>query len=188
MTTDQRKRLAKQPITWTGDLMDDCSAKWAGLLLRAEWMDEDYWWWSVYDMQKGEITIEDSTEHDQRFIGGDITRKKAESIAINYITAITSEATAKYLIAETFKITKRGLALTGYITEGNVSIGDIIEFPASSILRLRKIIGIEDIRNVYKPTINTGLLLQCNSDFEIDELAKWQPNNIIATIYKSAQG
>jgi hypothetical protein len=34
---------------WFGDLNDDCSANWAGLTLRAEEMDENYWWWCVYD-------------------------------------------------------------------------------------------------------------------------------------------
>ena len=38
MTTDERQVLAKGRITWRGDLSDDCSADWAGLLLRAEWM------------------------------------------------------------------------------------------------------------------------------------------------------
>ena len=32
---------------WYGDLDDDCAAKWAGFLLRAEWMDDNIWWWAV---------------------------------------------------------------------------------------------------------------------------------------------
>jgi len=83
--TPQRKELAKFPIIWTGDLADDCTALWAGLMLRAEWMDEDYWWWAVYDMENNETTIEDSTEYDARFIGGDAARNKAESVAKKYI-------------------------------------------------------------------------------------------------------
>ncbi|MBK6839000.1 MAG: hypothetical protein IPG90_12735 [Bacteroidetes bacterium] len=71
MTSEERKILARQPIVWTGDLSDDCTAEWAGLMLRAEWMDEDYWWWAVYDMQKDEITIDDSNEYDIKFIGGE---------------------------------------------------------------------------------------------------------------------
>lgn len=85
MTMDERKILAKEPIIWTGDLSDDCTAKWAGLMLRAEWMDEDYWWWAVYDMQKNERAIEDSNEDEIKFIGGDAARKKAESVAKRYI-------------------------------------------------------------------------------------------------------
>jgi hypothetical protein len=69
-------------------LNDDCLAQWAGLLLRAEWMDEDNWWWAVYDMEKSEIAIEDSNEYDQRFIGGEVTRQKAESIAKKYLTEL----------------------------------------------------------------------------------------------------
>ena len=43
MTEKERIVLAQKPIMWTGNLDDDCTARWAGLLLRAEWMDEDYW-------------------------------------------------------------------------------------------------------------------------------------------------
>ena len=50
----------EQPIIWEGDVEDDCLARWEGLLLRAEWMDDDYWWWCVYDMEKDEIQIEAS--------------------------------------------------------------------------------------------------------------------------------
>jgi hypothetical protein len=42
-------------IVWEGDLDDDCTARWEGLMLRAEAMSEDKdghgenWWWAVYD-------------------------------------------------------------------------------------------------------------------------------------------
>ena len=76
---------ASEPIVWKGDLDDDCTAVWAGLMLRAEWMDEDYWWWAVYDMQQNEITIDSSDEYDIRFTGGEAARAKAESVAIAYL-------------------------------------------------------------------------------------------------------
>ena len=186
MTTDERKTLAKQSITWTGDLSDDCTAKWAGLMLRAEWMDEDYWWWAVYDMQKEEASIDDSNNYTDRFIGGEITRQKAESVAREYLTEITTrQETAKYLIADTFKITGRGLVFAGYITDGLVSIGDTIEFVALSSMFQRRIIGIEGITKSQPDKINTGLLIKCNNEAEIDELRNWKPGNIIAIIYKT---
>src|SRR5687768_4935409 len=82
---EKRKLLANEPIIWTGDLNDDCTAEWAGLMLRAEWMDEDYWWWAVYDQQQNEVTIDCSNEYDKRFIGGEMARKKAEEVARLYI-------------------------------------------------------------------------------------------------------
>ncbi len=85
MIDEKRKILTKEPIVWTGDLSDDCTALWAGLMLRAEWMDEDYWWWAVYDMQKNEVTIDSSNEYERRFVGGDIAREKAESVAKKYL-------------------------------------------------------------------------------------------------------
>jgi len=48
-------------------------------------MDEDWWWWSVYDMEDNEIQIDTSNEYDERFIGGEVARNKAESIARIYI-------------------------------------------------------------------------------------------------------
>jgi len=85
MTLSDRKILSRQSIEWKGNLSDDCTAEWSGLMLRAEWMDEDYWWWAVYDMQKNEITIDDSNEYEERFISGEAAREKAESVAKKYL-------------------------------------------------------------------------------------------------------
>ena len=86
MTTEERKILAKESaIVWKGDLLDDCTAEWAGLMLRAEWIDDNYWWWAVYDMQKNEMIIDTSNDYSVRFIGGEIARKKAEEVAKNYL-------------------------------------------------------------------------------------------------------
>ena len=68
-------------IIWKGDLDDDCTAEWQGLMLRAEWMDEDYLWWAVCDMRNGNIAAESSNEYEVSFIGGEAARAKAESVA-----------------------------------------------------------------------------------------------------------
>ena len=184
MTIEERIILSKQPITWTGDLADDCKATWAGLLLRAEWMDEDYWWWSVYDMQKNEVAIDNSNNHTERFIGGEVSRQMAESVAQQYIVQITNrQEVAKYFISDTFKITGRGLVFVGYILEGCVTLGNNIEFEVFSSLYQRKIIGIEGITYSSPNKVNTGLLLKCIHEEEIDELRNWKPENVIACIY-----
>ena len=85
MTLNERRELASLPISWKGDLTDDCSAEWAGLMLRAEWMDQDYWWWAVYDLQNNDEIVDDSNNYEQRFIGGEVSRKKAEEVAIAFI-------------------------------------------------------------------------------------------------------
>ncbi|MFN7495045.1 MAG: hypothetical protein ACK5RG_19155 [Cyclobacteriaceae bacterium] len=185
MSTDERKIGAKQPITWTGDLSDDCTATWAGLMLRAEQMDETHWWWAVYDMEKGGATIDDSNNYTERFRGGDISRQKAERVAQKYITEITNQKQlAKYIIENTFKITGRGIVFAGYITEGLVSVGDMIEFTAFSTLYQRKIMGVEGITKSQPDKINTGLLIKCGNDAEMDELKNWKPENTMAIIYK----
>ena len=85
MKTANKKRDFNQTIIWNGDLNDDCTAKWAGLMLRAEWMDQDYWWWCVYDMLDNENQIDSSNEYSERFIEGEKAREKAEEVAKNYL-------------------------------------------------------------------------------------------------------
>lgn len=81
----EKNRNFDQSIIWKGDLNDDCTARWSGLMLRAEWMDEDYWWWCVYDMLDDENQIDSSNEYDEQIIGGNKAREKAEEIARNYL-------------------------------------------------------------------------------------------------------
>jgi hypothetical protein len=76
----------QEPIVWRGDLQDDCLAHWAGLLLRAEWMDDDYWWWAVYDIQDAdEPQIDSSNDHDIQWTSGEQARSEAEAVARRYL-------------------------------------------------------------------------------------------------------
>lgn len=77
--------MQQEPIIWKGDLGDDCTAMWRGLMLRAEWMDEDYWWWAVYDMDNNEETIDSSNEHEERYTSGEAARRAAEDVAHWYL-------------------------------------------------------------------------------------------------------
>jgi hypothetical protein len=88
MSAFRKEREFNQPIIWEGDLNDDCTARWAGLMLRAEWMDKDHWWWCVYDMMDDENQIDSSNEHSERCISGNAARSKAEEVARNYIKDI----------------------------------------------------------------------------------------------------
>lgn len=73
-----------KPIVWTGDLNDDCTAIWNGLILRAEWMDEDIWWWAV-SINDGRLEeIVSSNNYETICIGGEKARKFAEQAAIKY--------------------------------------------------------------------------------------------------------
>jgi hypothetical protein len=82
---NKREKAITEPIVWTGDLNDDCTALWAGLMLRAEWMDENYWWWAVSkNWGKGD-EIDSSNAYDIRFIGGESARKAAENAAKKYL-------------------------------------------------------------------------------------------------------
>lgn len=88
MNVEERKILAEQSIAWQGDFSDDCSAHWAGLLLRAEWMDHHYWWWAVYDMADNEKTIDSSNLREEKCISGTSAREIAQSVARAYIEDI----------------------------------------------------------------------------------------------------
>ena len=92
---------------------------------------------------------------------------------------------AKYLIADTFKITGRGLVFAGIITEGMVSTGDIIEFTALGKILRKKITGVEHGNKPEPSERKTGLLIKCENEIEIDELRNWEPNNQMGLIYKS---
>lgn len=75
---------AENPIIWTGNLQDDCTAIWNGLILRAEWMEGDLWWWAV-SVNDGRVDeIDSSNEHQESCIGGANARKSAEEAAISY--------------------------------------------------------------------------------------------------------
>lgn len=88
MNREERKILAKQPIVWKGDLSDDCTAVWAGLMLRAEWMQGSLWWWAVYDKQGDDISIKSSNDYSEKCTSGKDAREKAEAIARNYISTL----------------------------------------------------------------------------------------------------
>ncbi len=83
-----KHRDMHSPIAWTGDLQDDCSAKFAGLVLRAEWMDNDLWWWCIYDMNNGGIQIDSSNNYNRRPNTGEVARKAAEHSAFKYLGII----------------------------------------------------------------------------------------------------
>lgn len=80
----QRTAALEAVPEWTGDLSDDCTATWAGLCLRAEWMDGTNWWWSVFD-SRTQIEINSSNRHEQRYESGEVAREAAENAAREFL-------------------------------------------------------------------------------------------------------
>lgn len=85
-----QQRAAKMEYPdWYGDLDDDCIAKWAGLLLRAEWINDDndgpVWWWAVSDIESDE-EIDSSYNHPPRPAArnGVEARRRAEMAAAGW--------------------------------------------------------------------------------------------------------
>jgi hypothetical protein len=75
---------AKLPIEWTGALHDDCTARWAGLSLRAEEMDRRAWRWTVYD-ERTTVVIIASWDNPKVARNGKQARAKAEAGARGWI-------------------------------------------------------------------------------------------------------
>lgn len=73
-----------EKVTWTGDLDDDCTALWAGLMLRAEWMDGSNWWWAALVIATG-CEIESSNDSDDPCVSGSDARSLAELVARDHI-------------------------------------------------------------------------------------------------------
>ena len=74
---------ARSPA-WTGDLNDDCSAEWKGLLVRAEWMDGSQWWWCVYDQVTGEQIASSDLVKAKECVSGPDARAAAEEAAFRF--------------------------------------------------------------------------------------------------------
>jgi hypothetical protein len=73
-------------ITWTGDLLDDCTAYFHGLLLRAEDMDGETWWWAVTQIETG-VEIESSNDSSTLIPDGVSAREAAEKCARKYLSS-----------------------------------------------------------------------------------------------------
>ena len=78
-------RNVKDPISWGGNLDDDCIAYWAQLVLRAESMGADQWWWAVIDDKNDGLEIASSNKNDQICRDGVAARAAAEKAARKYL-------------------------------------------------------------------------------------------------------
>jgi len=74
----------KAPVSWSGDLQTNCTARWAGLLLRAEQKSRTHWSWTVSD-SKTRAIIMDSRMSWARSTHGKKARQAAEQAARQYI-------------------------------------------------------------------------------------------------------
>lgn len=90
----------------------------------------------------------------------------------------------KYIIQNIFKIKGRGLVLAGYIEHGAIYVGDYIEFNALDKRRKRKITEVVGTTEANQDKTNTGLLIKCEGDNEMEELRTWRPNDDIGIILK----
>jgi hypothetical protein len=79
----------EQKIEWYGDLDDDCSARWRGLILRAEDMGGGWWWDVVLDKrvhpESSGDEIDSCWEHGGLVKDGPTARTAATAAALRYI-------------------------------------------------------------------------------------------------------
>ena len=81
---------SQKPPVWSGDLYDDCTALWAGFMLRAEWMVDDRWWWCVYE-EGSDDQKASSNDSEELCRSGDEARSAAEKAA-RQLLALRPEA------------------------------------------------------------------------------------------------
>ena len=81
-----------EPIQWSGDLNDDCTAIWGGMMLRAEKMDDNIWWWAVIGDEGHGDQIYSSNEEASECQSGDDARQKAESCAVDMLNSPTEKS------------------------------------------------------------------------------------------------
>jgi len=75
-------------IVWTGP-KNNKTARWEGLVLRAEMMDHGAWWWLVRRLVDAEIgqwlTVGDCWDHEGLVKTGKLAREAAEAAARKYV-------------------------------------------------------------------------------------------------------
>lgn len=73
-----------QPPVWTGNLEDDCTSRWGGLLLRAEWMSGENWWWAVSEIAT-DLQVDSSNNREDEVDSGLLARRLAEAAACEHL-------------------------------------------------------------------------------------------------------
>jgi hypothetical protein len=84
MDSTWRRIAADSPPRWFGDLNDDCTARWAGFTLRVECMNEDDWWWAVFD-DASDLEVASSDREPDRCLSGAQARASAEHAVRSYL-------------------------------------------------------------------------------------------------------
>ena len=73
-------------IEWEGNVEDDCSAHFNGLLLRAEKMQNASWWWAVSPAGKYGKEIDSANNYAHKIPSGTVAQREAERVAITYLS------------------------------------------------------------------------------------------------------
>ena len=94
---------------------------------------------------------------------------------------------AKYHISDKFIITGRGLMFAGYIIEGQIKTGDVIQFCYNDLTVIRKIKGIEQSLNNERvfDGLNTGILIECTNEEEIQQIRNSSLKDVKVSIFES---
>ena len=80
-----RGLVDKSPIVWKGDLDDDCTAIWNGLMLRTEWEDDDDWWWAVHHISSCKQLRSSTDLYAEKTKTGEAARNAAVRFALKHL-------------------------------------------------------------------------------------------------------
>lgn len=86
--------MSREPIVWRGNLRDDCTADWNGLMLRAEMMGQGVWWWAVYGPDRRAAEIDASWNHPPTRTGK-AARQSAEASARSFVASAAAGPTGR---------------------------------------------------------------------------------------------
>lgn len=94
---------------------------------------------------------------------------------------------AKYYISDKFIITGRGLMFAGHILGGKIKTGNVIRFCRNDKIVIKKIRGIEQSINNERvfDGLNTGILIECNNEEEIQQIRNSSLKDIKVSIFES---
>jgi len=94
---------------------------------------------------------------------------------------------AKYYISDKFIITGRGLMFAGHILGGKIKTGNVIRFCHNDKIVIKKIRGIEQSINNERvfDELNTGILIECNNEEEIQQIRSSSLKDIKVSIFES---
>ncbi len=87
-------------------------------------------------------------------------------------------------IADSFKISGRGIALVGIIIEGLINTGDFIHFEYNGESMKKRILGLDRRIKENGSKQKVGILINCENEVEMEKFHEWNPKLTIGKVFQ----